>query len=69
MSDQKLRLGGMALRNGLALFGPTSWAAAVRTADGGIRVASGARPRIHAADGVPLARGVVRMGRCSWRSP
>ena len=41
MSDEKLRLGGMALRNGLALFGPTSWAAAVRTADGGIRVASG----------------------------
>ena len=35
MSDDKLRLGGMALRNGLALFGPTSWAAAVRTADGG----------------------------------
>ena len=31
MSDEKLRLGGMALRNGLALFGPTSWAAAVRT--------------------------------------
>ena len=23
MSDDKLRLGGMALRNGLALFGPT----------------------------------------------
>jgi uncharacterized protein YqhQ len=61
MSDEKLRLGGMALRNGLALFGPTSWAAAVRTADGGIRVASGPRPRFRAADRVPLARGVVRM--------
>ena len=61
MSDDKLRLGGMALRNGLALFGPTSWAAAVRTADGGIRVASGPRPRFRAADRVPLARGVVRM--------
>ena len=43
--DAKLRLGGIALRNGLALFGPTSWAAAVRTADGGIHVASGRRPR------------------------
>ncbi len=61
MSEEKLRLGGMALRNGLALFGPTSWAAAVRAADGGIKVASGTRPRIHAADRVPFARGVVRM--------
>jgi uncharacterized protein YqhQ len=61
MSDEKLRLGGMALRNGLALFGPTSWAAAVRTADGGIRVASGPRPRFRMADRVPIARGVVRM--------
>ncbi len=69
MSEQKLRLGGMALRNGLALFGPTSWAAAVRTADGGIRVASGERPRIHAADGVPLARGVVRMAEMFMALP
>ena len=61
MSDEKLRLGGMALRNGLALFGPTSWAAAVRTADGGIRVASGPRPRFRLADRVPIARGVLRM--------
>jgi uncharacterized protein YqhQ len=61
MSDDKLRLGGMALRNGLALFGPTSWAAAVRTADGSIRVASGPRPRFRVADRVPVARGVVRM--------
>ena len=51
----------MALRNGLALFGPTSWAAAVRAPDGGIQVASGTRPRIRAADRVPFARGVVRM--------
>jgi uncharacterized protein YqhQ len=61
MSDDKLRLGGMALRNGLALFGPTSWAAAVRTADGSIHVESGPRPRFRVADRVPIARGVVRM--------
>jgi len=59
--EAKLRLGGIALRNGLALFGPTSWAAAVRTADGDIRVASGTRPRSQFADRVPLARGIVRM--------
>ena len=60
-TPEKLRLGGLALRNGLALFGPTAWAAAVRTADGGIRVASGQRPRLRAADRVPLVRGVGRM--------
>ena len=32
--DGKLRLGGMALRNGLLVHGPTHWAAAVRTAGG-----------------------------------
>ena len=30
--EEKLRLGGMALRNGLLVHGPTSWAVAVRTA-------------------------------------
>jgi len=30
----KLRLGGMALSNGVLVHGPTSWGAAVRAADG-----------------------------------
>ena len=34
-----LRLGGMALRNGLLIHGPTSWAAAARDQDGEIQVA------------------------------
>ena len=42
----KLRLGGMALRNGLLVHGPTHWAAAVRAADGTIAVASGPKPRV-----------------------
>ena len=42
---RKLRLGGMALRNGLLVHGPTHWAAAVRTDDGEIKVASGRKPR------------------------
>jgi uncharacterized protein YqhQ len=37
--DQKLRLGGMALRNGLLVHGPRHWAAAVRRTDGSIAVA------------------------------
>ena len=61
MSDAKLRLGGMALRNGLLIHGPTHWAAAVRAADGSIKSASGKKPRLRAADGVPGLRGVVRL--------
>ena len=57
----KLRLGGMALRNGLLVHGPTHWAAAVRTPDGEIRVGSGRKPRVRALDGVPGVRGVVRL--------
>lgn len=41
---EKLRLGGMALRNGLLIHGPTHWAAAVRDRDGGIEVASERKP-------------------------
>jgi uncharacterized protein YqhQ len=60
--DKKLRLGGMALRNGLLVHGPTHWAAAVRTRDGEIKAASGKKPRLRAADGVPGVRGVARLG-------
>jgi uncharacterized protein YqhQ len=62
-SKPKLRLGGMALRNGLLVHGPTHWAAAVRARDGTIRVASGPKPRLgaRAAAGVPGARGVAKL--------
>ena len=61
--DEKLRLGGMALRNGLLVHGPTHWAAAVRAADGEIKVASGRKPDLggKAADGVPGVRGVLKL--------
>jgi uncharacterized protein YqhQ len=62
VSEGKLRLGGMALRNGLLVHGPTHWAAAVRTPDGAIRVGSGRKPRVQAADGIPGVRGVARLG-------
>jgi uncharacterized protein YqhQ len=61
VSEGKLRLGGMALRNGLLVHGPTHWAAAVRTEDGAIKAASGPKPRFRAADDIPGARGVVRL--------
>jgi uncharacterized protein YqhQ len=43
---QKLRLGGMALRNGLLIHGPTHWAAAVRDRGGQIQVASERKPEL-----------------------
>jgi uncharacterized protein YqhQ len=61
-ADAPLRLGGMALRNGLLVHGPTMWAAAVRTGDGTILSASGRKPRIHGpVASVPGARGVLRL--------
>ena len=61
--EEKLRLGGMALRNGLLVHGPTHWAAAVRTGSGELRVASGRKPDLggKAAQRVPGVRGVVKL--------
>jgi uncharacterized protein YqhQ len=42
----RIRLGGMALRNGLLVHGPTHWAAAVRDRDGAIQVASERKPEL-----------------------
>ena len=63
MSDEKLRLGGMALRNGLLVHGPTHWAAAVRTRGGEIAVASGRKPDLGstAAERLPGVRGVMKL--------
>jgi uncharacterized protein YqhQ len=59
----KLRLGGMALRNGLLVHGPTHWAAAVRTSEGAIKVASGPKPRLRGrAYDLPWLRGIARLG-------
>jgi uncharacterized protein YqhQ len=58
-----LRLGGMALRNGLLIHGPTHWAAAVRNREGGIEVASAPKPEL--APGLvaraPGLRGPVKL--------
>src|ERR671915_966508 len=61
--EDKLRLGGMALRNGLLVHGPTHWAAAVRTDAGEIKVASGRKPDLgsRAAERLPGVRGVVKL--------
>jgi uncharacterized protein YqhQ len=62
-NEDKLRLGGMALRNGLLVHGPGHWAAAVRRDDGSIAVASGPKPRLRGrVDAIPGVRGVLRLG-------
>jgi uncharacterized protein YqhQ len=60
---QRLRLGGMALRNGLLIHGPTAWAAAARARDGRIEVASGPKPSLArgALGRTPLLRGPLRL--------
>jgi uncharacterized protein YqhQ len=59
--QEKVRLGGMALSNGVLVHGPTSWACAVRTDDGRIKVVA-ERKRV-SGRGVqsPLLRGPARL--------
>lgn len=63
MASQKLRLGGMALRNGLLIHGPTHWAAAVRDEDGQVVVASERKPELapKLAQRVPGLRGPLKL--------
>ena len=57
----KVRLGGMALENGVLVHGPTSWACAVRAPDGAIKLASGRKPVRSAEVENPLLRGPARL--------
>src|ERR671937_1784860 len=61
MAEEKVRLGGMALANGVLVHGPKAWGCAVRTDDGELRVAA-QRKRFRAADiETPLLRGPARL--------
>ena len=61
MSDEKLKLGGMALPNGVLVHGPSSWAAAIRNDAGEIEVAS-AYKRFRASNvNRPFLRGPARL--------
>ena len=61
--EDLLRLGGMALRNGLLVHGPTHWAAAVRDREGEIHVASERKPQLAPglAGRVPGIRGPLKL--------
>jgi uncharacterized protein YqhQ len=61
MDDEKIRLGGMALQNGVLVHGPTAWAVAVRTPDGELKVASGRKQLRGARVTNPFLRGPARL--------
>ena len=61
MDEEKIRLGGMALSNGVLVHGPTAWACAVRMDDGALKVASGRKPFPAARITSPLLRGPARL--------
>jgi uncharacterized protein YqhQ len=61
MADEKIRLGGMALPNGVLVHGPKSWACAIRHDDGRLEVAA-QRKSFRASDvDTPLLRGPARL--------
>jgi uncharacterized protein YqhQ len=60
MAD-KLRLGGMALRNGVLVHGPTAWGCAVRLPDGSLKVASERKRIVGSRIKNPLLRGPARL--------
>src|SRR6266540_1590187 len=60
MTD-KLRLGGMALRNGVLVHGPTTWACAIRLPDGSLKVAAERKRLVGNRIQNPLLRGPARL--------
>ncbi|MGH2960244.1 MAG: DUF1385 domain-containing protein [Solirubrobacterales bacterium] len=61
-NGDRMRMGGMALDNGLLVYGPNFWAAAVRDKNDQIIVKSGKVPRLRGPlDRVPGIRGVARL--------
>jgi uncharacterized protein YqhQ len=61
--DDVVRLGGMALQNGVLVHGPTSWGCAVRDEHGVLHVASGRKPHLAPAtrQKVPVLRGPIAL--------
>jgi uncharacterized protein YqhQ len=61
VSEEKVRLGGMALANGVLVHGPTAWACAVRTNDGELKVVARRKRFSGAKIESPLLRGPARL--------
>src|SRR6185503_14559398 len=61
MAKEKIRLGGMALANGVLVHGPTAWACAIRTRDGRVEVASAQKTLRSSEIESPLLRVPARL--------
>jgi uncharacterized protein YqhQ len=61
MAEEKVRLGGMALANGVLVHGPTAWACAVRTDEGELKVVARRKRFSGAQVESPLLRGPARL--------
>jgi uncharacterized protein YqhQ len=68
--EQRVRLGGMALRNGIMVHSLDHWAAAVRTPEGELRLASGQKPQLpESLLAVPGLRGLLRVAEAGYLLP
>jgi uncharacterized protein YqhQ len=63
VNSERIRLGGMALSNGVLVHGPRHWACAVRADDGEIKIASGEKPLQAAETDSRFLRGPLRMAQ------
>ena len=61
MAQEEIRLGGMALSNGVLVHGPNAWACAIRLPDGRLEVASDFKRYRSAGVTNPLLRGPARL--------
>src|SRR5919202_2237 len=59
MAEETIRLGGMALPNGVLVHGPRAWACAVRDGDGRLQVASDLKRFVANDIKVPLLSGLL----------
>jgi uncharacterized protein YqhQ len=59
--EETIRLGGMALGNGVLVHGPTAWACAVREPNGALKVAAARKGFKAAGVASPLLRGPARL--------
>ncbi|TMM07089.1 MAG: DUF1385 domain-containing protein [Actinobacteria bacterium] len=61
MPEEKIRLGGMALANGVLVHGPTAWACAIRTPQGELKLESATKSFRAAEVEQPFLRGPARL--------
>lgn len=59
--SEKVRLGGMALANGVLVHGPNSWGCAIRHPDGRLEVAAARKRFVASRVHMPLLRGPARL--------